>query len=212
MPRVPIKNSWLAKLMEPKVDFFAMLSSQASTTLAGVVALEEWINNGAHGRCQKVRDLENEADELKLELGRKLAESFITPIDREDLYDLSGFLDEVINSAKAVAREIEAMEIHSGDPYLKEMATTLVEGTRCVHQAFMHLNGSGVEAANQAMLACKSETRFSKIYRKAMRELFQTDDFKLLLKTREVYFAMSTTATKVERIGEKLAHVIVKIT
>src|ERR1700727_968666 len=111
MPRVPIKNSWLAKLLEPKVDFFAMLSSQAATTLAGVVALEDWISNGAHGRCQKVRALKNEADELKLELGRKLAESFITPIDREDLYDLSGFLDEVINSAKAVAREIEAMEI-----------------------------------------------------------------------------------------------------
>jgi len=211
MPRVPNKQSWLARLIEPKTDFYAMLHSQASATLAGMVALQEWIKDGAKGRGQKVRDLENEADELKLELSRKLAESFITPFDREDLYDLSLKLDEVINAGKAAAREIEAMEIHGDDEFLQDMAATLVEGTRCVHQSFVHLNTNPAEASNQARLACKSDTRFSKIYRNAMRHLFTSDDFKLILKRREVYSCMAQAASRIEDIGEKLAHVIVKI-
>jgi hypothetical protein len=44
-----------------------------------------------------------------------------------------------------------------------------------------------------------------------MRHLFTSDDFKLILKRREVYSCMSLAAGNIERVGEKLAHVIVKI-
>lgn len=205
------KSNWFMRVFEPKTDFFALLNIQSATTLEGVIALESWINEGVFERCQKVRDLENDADEHKLELERKLVESFITPFDREDIYDLSIKLDEVINSAKTVAREIEALEIRTTDAFLKEMAATLVEGTRCLNQSFIHLQSNLVEAANQAQLARKSEKRFAKIYRQAMKALFTVDDFKTLLKTREVYSSLVSAANKIDIVGEKLVHVIVKI-
>lgn len=204
------KSSWLSRVFEPKTDFFALLNIQSATTLDGIIALDAWINEGTFDRCQKVRDLENDADEHKLELERKLVESFITPFDREDIHDLSIKLDEVINSAKTIVREIEALDFRSSDSYLKEMAATLVEGTRCLNQAFTHLQGNAVEASNQANLARKSEKRFAKIYRQAMKNLFTLDDFKTLLKTREVYTSMVSCATKIDIVGEKLMHVIVK--
>ncbi len=204
-------SKWFMRVFEPKTDFFALLNIQAATTLEGMIALEQWINEGAIDRCQKVRDLENEADEHKLELERRLVDSFVTPFDREDIYDLSQKLDEVINSGKTIAREIEALEIHSSDPYLKEMAATLVEGTRCLIQSFYHLQANPTEAANQATLARKSENRFAKTYRLAMKTLFTLDDFKTLLKTREVYSCMVVASEKIDIVGEKLLHVIVKI-
>ncbi len=100
------KSSWLSKVCEPKTDLFALLNIQSATTLDGIIALDAWINEGNFERCQKVRDLENDADEHKLELERKLVESFITPFDREDIHDLSVKLDEVINAAKTIVREI----------------------------------------------------------------------------------------------------------
>jgi len=77
-------TSWLTRFFEPKTDFYALLKAQADTTLQGMVAFEEWLNNGASGRCQIVRDLEKEADTLRLDLERKLVESFVTPFDREE--------------------------------------------------------------------------------------------------------------------------------
>jgi hypothetical protein len=205
------KGGWLSQLFEPRIDFYALMNAHAQTVLAGMEALEQWMHHGANVRCQQVRDLENHADEQKLDLERKLVEAFVTPFDREDIYDLSIVLDEVINSAKYIAREMEALEMKLEDPYLDEMAATLVEGTRCLLQSFAHLPTNLQEAANQATLARKSENRLARVYRTAMRDLYRNDDFKMILKTSEVYRIMLTAAVKIDIVGEKLLHVIVKM-
>ena len=115
--------------MSRRLIFFQLLKEQASTTLKGIEALEIWLSAGASERCQVVRDLEHQADEQKLILQKRLVESFVTPVDREDLYDLSVRLDEVINAAKNAAREVEALNFCPRDDYLAEMSRTLKEGT-----------------------------------------------------------------------------------
>jgi uncharacterized protein Yka (UPF0111/DUF47 family) len=206
------RKRWqLPQVFSPPVDFYALLETQAAKTLEGVLALHAWIEEGDESNCQRVRDLEREADQLKLNLERKLVESFVTPFDREDIYDLSARLDEVINGAKYVVREIEALELSLKDSFLRSMSEVLVEGTRCLHLSFANLKSNLKEASDQASLACKSETRFSKIYRQAMRQLFALDDVKKILKTREVYRYMLQASEKVDKVGKKLSHIIVKI-
>ncbi|CAN5413725.1 DUF47 family protein [soil metagenome] len=201
----------VAKFFSPRIDFYALLITQADTTLKGVEGLEAWLSTGAYQRCQVVRDFEHQGDEIKASLQRKLAESFITPFDREDIYDLSVRLDEVLNSAKNSAREVEALNYCPRDSSLAEMARNLVEGSRCLYNSFRNLNVNLVEASAQANLARKSENRFEKVYRQAMRELFELNDFKTILRTLEVYRTMVQTATRIDMVAEKLHHVIVKI-
>jgi len=205
------KKTGLSRFFEPRIDFYALLLGQADTTLKGVEALETWLLTGAYERCQLVRDLEHQGDEQKAALQIKLSESFITPFDREDIYDLSISLDEVLNSAKDSAREVEALNYCPRDSTLPEMARTLVEGTRCLYNSFRNLNVNLSEAAAQASLARKSETRFEKMYRHAMRDLFDVNDFKTILRTLEVYRTMMHTATAINIVAEKLRHVVVKI-
>lgn len=202
----------LVKIFEPKVDFYLLLVTQAQTTLKGVEALEQWLSSGAGDRCQIVRDLEHLADEQKLELQRQLAASFVTPFDREDIYDLSVRLDEVINAAKNTAREVEALNYCPQDDTLSEMARTLLEGARCLYNSISQLNGNLAEAAQQAALARKAENRFEKIYRQGMRELFAINDLKTILRTVEVYRTMVNAAHRIDVVAEKLHHIIIKIT
>jgi len=206
------KFAWFNRIFEPSVDFYAMLNRQAAKTLEGVEALGQWIADGAQNRGQVVRDLERDADELKLDLERKLVESFVTPIDREDLYDLSNMLDEVINAAKSTVREIEALEVSADDRYMQEMSQILVEGTRCLTLSFAALKSDPAEASQQAFLARKSENRFTKVYRQAMRNLFKLDDCKQILRVGEVYRSMLLAAERIDVVGEKLSHVVVKMT
>ena len=44
------KSSWLARVFEPKTDFFALLNIQSASTLEGMIALEAWINEGTFER------------------------------------------------------------------------------------------------------------------------------------------------------------------
>jgi len=206
------RKFWLGTVFEPRTDFYELLKQQAAKTLEGMEALDAWVEAGGGEELgQRVRDLEKEADELKLSVGLKLVESFVTPIDREDIYDLSARMDEIINAAKATVREVEALEVPTDNKQMREMSEVLKEGSRCLYQAFASLKHDKVEASSQAALARKSENRFTKLYRQAMRLLFSQEDMKMILRTTEVYKQMLAAAEKIDAVAEKLMHVIVKI-
>jgi len=211
----PKRLSFFARLIkgfEPETDFYALLSQQATTTVKGMEALSAWLQSGAQERGQLVRDLEKEADEQKMALVSKLAETFITPLDREDIYDLSMRLDDVINAAKTTVREVEAVEMNTKDTTLIEMADSLVEGTRCISLSFSHMQSNMKEAYDQASLARKAERRVAKLYREAITELFHHDDVKKILKAREVYRCLVTAGERIDVVGEKLQFVAIKMT
>jgi uncharacterized protein len=207
------RRSVFGKIFEPPTDFFALLNQQAAKTIEGMRALVDWLlHEDSAERCETVRELEAEADVIKLDVAKRLFESFITPIDREDIYDLSQRLDEVINGAKAIAREIEAFDTKpSLHPEILEMANMLVEGTECLVASFAALPTDRLEAQRQAKMASKSNTRLSKIYRRAMRDLFHTTDIKIILRVKEVYKAMLNCGEKIDVVGERLCHAIVKL-
>jgi uncharacterized protein Yka (UPF0111/DUF47 family) len=200
-------------IFDPPTDFYSLLETQAEKTIEGMKALVDWLHHeDSAERCQTVRDLEAEADQIKFGIAKKLFESFITPFDREDIYDLSQRLDEVINGAKAIAREIEAFETKpSLHPEIIDMANMLVDGTLCLRLSFGALRSNHEEAQKQAILACKSFNRLSKIYRRSMQELFHGADIKTILRVKEVYKAMLNCGEKIDTVGERLLHAVVKL-
>jgi len=205
-----INMAFLSRLAKPHVDFYDLLAQHAAKTLEGMQELETWIETGEEKHRVRVPEIERQADALKLDLQLKLAATFITPFDREDIFDLSIKLDEVINGAKAIVREMEAMDVQPKNESLEQFAIILLEGTRCLHNAFASLKSNPKEAGNQAFLARKSENRFTRVYRQATHTLFAVDDLKSILKTYEVYRQMLLTAERIDTLGEKLIHVIVK--
>lgn len=209
-----IKPKWLwGSLFELPTDFYGLLETHARKVLESVQALAAWIgSDNRDERCQRVRDLENEADALKLELGRKLFDSFITPFDREDIFELCVRMDEVANAAKSAVREIEAYEIDPATtPNLPEMIGILEEGVSCLVRSFSSLRNNLPESSVQAGLARKAENKFTKAYRLAMTQLLRKDDIKEILKAKEVYRSLLIAAEKIDQVGERLQHAVVKM-
>lgn len=205
-----IKLPFLSRFYKPPVDFYDLLVQHAAKTLEGMQELATWFETGEESHRQRVLEIERQADAIKLDLQLKLGATFITPIDREDIFDLSIKLDEVMNGAKAIVREMEAMDVYPQTGALQQFSIILLEGTRCLHNAFASLKSDLKEAGNQAFLARKSENRFTKVYRNATHELFTYNDLKSILKSYEVYRYMLQTAERIDKLGEKLIHVIVK--
>ena len=210
MPAGQIKLPFFGRFAKPPVDFYELLNLHAEKALEAMEELDAYIETGSDEHSQRVLDFERQADALKLDLQVKLEATFITPFDREDIYDLSVKLDEVVNGAKAIVREMEAMQVLPQTESFRQMSNVLVEGTRCLNNAFQGLEDNLKESSEQAYLARKSENRFVKVYRQATNELFANDDVKMNLRTHEVYRYMLTTAERIDVVGEKLMHVIVK--
>ena len=91
-------------------DVLGTLAAQADITVAGITAFAAWAHGDA-AQESNVRTAEHGADQVRRELQTQLRHSFSTPIDQEDLYSLSELLDSVMNAAKNIVREADALGI-----------------------------------------------------------------------------------------------------
>lgn len=170
-------------------DVIGMLQQQAELTAQGMRTFAQWAA-GAYEQGQEVRDLEHECDDVRRTLAQAVREAFTTPVNPEDLYQLSMDLDKVMNEAKSTVRESEAMSFPP-DHEIAEMAKFLVEGVEHLQVAFEFLDGkkdkTGDRATDAANAAVKSQRHLERAYRRAMTELMNTTDLKVILGSRELY-------------------------
>jgi len=69
--------------------FLKLLIKQAKAALQGIEALEEFMQNNSEESAKVVNDKEKEADEIRRILIDELLKTFVTPLDREDIFSLS---------------------------------------------------------------------------------------------------------------------------
>jgi uncharacterized protein Yka (UPF0111/DUF47 family) len=185
-----------------------MLGRQAAITMAGMEALVAW-SGGDVAAGAAVRQFEHEADAQKRELWRSLRDAFSPPLDAEDLFTLSAELDEVLNSAKDLVREMEVMGLEPNDP-TRAMVSLVAEAVQHLADAFTHLGSRPQDATEAADAAIKSRRRIEHAYRAAMSELLQHDDVASVFSWREVYRRLSRMGDLVHAVAERVWYSVVK--
>jgi len=199
--------SWL---FPPKKDFFQMLVNQAAKSEEGVAALGKFLDDPNEANAQAVKHLEEEADELRRILMDDLNRTFVTAIDREDIYVLSETIDDVIDYAKTTTEEMLIFDI-KGDSYIKEMVNLLHSAAKDIHMAVKSLpRYPGVCSYHMARIR-RAENAIENLYRRGLMELFKSSDFINILKTREVYRHLSNAADEAVEAADILGSILVKI-
>jgi uncharacterized protein len=188
-------------------DLLGMLRAQAAITVEAMDALIAW-SGGDDAAATTVRECEHRADEAKRQLWTALRGAFSPPLDAEDLYTLSADLDEVLNSAKDLTREMEVMGL-SPDPPTHEMVMFLAEGVGHLADAFGKLPGDA-EATELADAAIKSQRRVEHAYRVAMSALLDVADPREVMSRREVYRRLSRLADHIHTVAERIWYTVVK--
>ena len=188
-------------------DLLGMLRAQAAITVEAMDALIAW-SGGDAAAATTVRECEHRADEAKRQLWTALRGAFSPPLDAEDLYTLSADLDEVLNSAKDLTREMEVMGL-SPDLPTHEMVTFLAEGVGHLADAFGKLPGDG-DATELADAAIKSQRRVEHAYRVAMSALLDVADLREVMSRREVYRRLSRLGDHIHTVAERIWYTVVK--
>lgn len=190
-------------------DVVGMLRQQTAITVEGMDALVAWANGDA-GAADRLRQCEHRADERKRELRRALTAAFTTPLDPEDIFELSRGLDQVLNGAKDAVREAEVMHT-APDAAIAEMASKLADGSRHLAQAFTTLeqndDAGETEAADRAV---KSQRRLERVYRAAMSALIDVDDLREVSARREIYRRLARTSDDLIAVAERVWYSVLK--
>ena len=190
-------------------DVLAMLREQMAITMEGMEALVAWAA-GEPGAADRLRECEHQADDRKRKLRAALTISFTTPLEPEDIFELSTELDRVLNSAKNTVREAEVMEI-GPDEAISEMAAELAEGVRDLSEAFEQLAAGARTAATEAAdRASKSQSRVEKVYRQSMSALVAVDDLREVAAKRELYRRLARTSDDLREVAERVWYSVLK--
>lgn len=195
--------------------FFKLLVEQSAKTLQGMRALESFMKHPDILLAKEVGRLEKEADEIRLTLIQKLNRSFVTPIDREDIFALSRTVDDILDYGYTTINEMLTFDVKPND-YLISMIITLREASNEIHLALMQLGKSPRIVLRHASRAKKLENEVELIYQEALAKLFEKADnieeILYILKLREIYRHLSNAADRVDEAGNALSDIAVKIT
>jgi hypothetical protein len=190
-------------------DLLAMLGVQIAITVEGMQALVAWAG-GDVGAADRLRDCEHRADDCKRELRAALTTAFTTPLEPEDIFELSRGLDRVLNNAKNAVREAEVMGT-APDGAIAEMAAELAEGVSELEDAFAALRSGGRRDATEAATrAAKSQSRLEHVYRRAMSALVSVDDLREVAARRELYRRLSRTGDDLREVAERVWYAVLK--
>jgi hypothetical protein len=189
-------------------DLLGLLVEQSVVTGHGIDAFVRW-SEGDQEQNEAVRSYEHEADDARRKVLTELRAAFSTPLDPEDIYELSERLDEVLNGAKNVVRESEVMKVGPDDA-MGEMAGHLQTGVRHLHAAFEGLKSDRDSATFEADKAIHCERDLEHCYRRAMSELTDTADPRLIAGKRELYRRYSRIGDSLVRVGHRVWYAVVK--
>ena len=136
--------------------------------------------------------------------------TFITPIDRDDLYRLSTSIDDLADYAWTTVKEARIYDI-TPDDHLLAMARTLLQMADGLLVCMQKLEKDHAGVAVEATKVKKLENALNVQFHQSIAELFEADDIKKILKYREIYNHMNHAADKGDFSADILLDIVVKL-
>ncbi|MEW6678203.1 MAG: DUF47 family protein [Pseudomonadota bacterium] len=207
---VSVVHRVLDRFFPKAPDFFTLLHEQAHQVTHTVNLLVDFMGTGDMEIGKLIRRDEHEADAIKVKNLHTLNEAFATQMDREDIYRAIMDLDEIVNYCKDCVNEMHALNV-TPDRYTYEMASALRTGCQELAAGFAKLAQTPAEGAQFADAARKAGRSVEKLYRRALAELFQGEDYLNMLKRREIYQHLDRAAGRMAHCANTLHDIVVKI-
>ena len=196
--------------MKTKVNFFDLLKEQSAYVVKSITLLHEYCTTGKEDLADIIILLEDEADEVRRNLIVQLNKTYITPIDREDLFHLSLLLDEIIDYIKTSVDEIHLFKITANEDMIR-MTSSLMEMMNHLHDAISNMEHNEEASKNSAYLVKNLENVMEGLTKSSYARIFENDDFKMIFKYNEIYRHLNHTADVADKAMDFLLDIFVKM-
>src|SRR5437879_9027768 len=118
-------------------QFFDLLEQHADRTREAAALLAEMLEKAVdpERQAERVKTVEHEGDEITHAVIERLHQTFITPIDRDDMHRLISRMDDVLDLIEASSERIWLYELRRIEPEARAFAEVLVESVKAVGNA-----------------------------------------------------------------------------
>lgn len=167
-------------------------------------------NSRLREAAETIAVLENQADEIIHEIFLRLNQTFITPLDPEDIHSLSSHLDDVMDGIEDLAYRMVAYDIDPVPEAIMHGCGELVNCVASLEKAFIALH-SNEKVLEHCIEVNRIEEMVDVLTRRAIRDLFQNEKDPIkLIKLKEMYELVEATTDFCEDVAVALQNVVVK--
>jgi uncharacterized protein len=161
--------------------------------------------------AERIQELEHAGDEVTHDVYTRLNHTFITPIDPEDIHNLSSALDDVLDAIEEAAHRIVAYRLECIPRELVEICGVVNKCTASIEQALSALEKDQKSVLNHCIEINRLEDDADRMVRQVVADLFahQSDPI-TLIKYKEIYEFLEQATDRSEDVADVLQNVVVK--
>ncbi|MEO3786991.1 DUF47 family protein [Actinocorallia sp. B10E7] len=199
--------------LTPREDgFYDLFADSANNLVTGAQLLVELISDGSDREAvaEKMRACEHAGDECTHAIMHRLNESFITPFDREDIYDLAARLDDVMDHMEEAADLVVLYKIKTLPQDVVRQVEILERAAELTSEAMPRLKS--MRELNEYWIEInRLENQGDRIYRKLLAHLFGGEYEPLeVMKLKEVIDRLEDAADAFEQVANTIETIAVK--
>jgi len=203
--------------LKPKEDEFFKLFAESTRLLRdGAYLFRDAVNDFTNldEKMNTMSNIEHAADDVNDAIIDKLNQTFITPLDREDIYSMATLLDDGVDFLQGTIERMVLYQIDKPSCGAVELARMLVDCTEELVKAFdllKNIKGNQHKILDHTRKIAVLESEGDRIYRQEMASLFcSCPDPIEIIKWKEILEYMENTLDHCEDIADLLRGVVMK--
>ncbi|PYT08185.1 MAG: DUF47 domain-containing protein [Acidobacteria bacterium] len=201
------------RLLPREEKFYSLFLSQVDIICEAARLLLQGVKAGTARLAEvakEIKTLEHQGDEVIHELFTRLNQTFITPLDPEDIHSLSTRLDDVLDGIEDAAHRMVAYQVNPIPLGMVQLSEMIYTSTRALKKAFEALD-KGKEVMEHCIEINRLENEADHLVRGLVSDLFRDEkDPITLIKIKEIYEFLEATTDHCEDVADVLQNVVVK--
>ena len=203
----------LSRLFAPRErEFFDLFEEAGRNIVQSGEILEKMLDRWPdHGEL--ARDIvicEQEGDRITHDIIQRLNQTFVTPIEREDILDLASALDDIVDFIEEVADFLSLYRIEAPMLQAQEMARVLHESTRAIAGAIPRLR-SLKDIHHYTVEVNRLENEGDRMLRSALASLFERGiDPMMVIRWKDIFERLEDAIDSTETAVNIIEGIIIK--
>jgi uncharacterized protein len=203
----------MARLFAPQGrEFFDLFEEAAANVVRAADLLDQMLSRWPDG-AESARDIvvcEQEGDRITHDIHQRLNKTFVTPIDREDILELTNDLDDIVDYVDEVADLMGLYKIEAPMQQSQRLAHILLQACRQIAEAMPRLR-TFADVSHYTVEITRLENDGDRVSRDAVASLFDEGiDPMVVIRWKDVYDRLERAIDATEHVANTLQAVVLK--
>jgi uncharacterized protein len=193
-------------------EFFDLFEEAGGNILRAAGLLEEMLKDFPE-HSELARDIlicEQDGDRITHDIIQRLNQTFVTPIDRQDIYELASALDDVVDYTEEVADYLGLYKIEAPMEQAQGLSRVLHASARQISEAMPRLRGFK-DISHYTVEINRLENDGDRITREAIASLFDNGiDPMVVIRWKDIFERLEEAIDATEHVANILEGIVIK--